>query len=92
MSLATRDGTPFRPSYLDAIDAAECLGCGRCFKVCGQGVLQPVGIDEDGAVVDDPDDGDVERTVMTVAARGLCIGCGSCGRVCSRKCQKRADA
>lgn len=90
MEMVTRDGTAFVPAYLDSIDAADCLGCGRCFKVCGQGVLKPMGIDEDGAMVEDVDDGDVERTVMTVADGGKCIGCGSCGRVCTRKCQKRA--
>lgn len=36
----TRDGTPWSPRYVDRIDGKRCLGCGRCFKVCGQGVLE----------------------------------------------------
>ena len=80
MSL-TRDGTPWQPQYLDAIDAGTCIGCGRCFKVCDRGVLAMMGLDEDGELLE-PDDDDVERMVMTVAAKGGCIGCNACARVC----------
>jgi ferredoxin len=33
----TRDGTPWEPMFLEAIDPESCIGCGRCFKVCAQG-------------------------------------------------------
>ena len=82
----TRDGTPWTPRYVDSIDGARCLGCGRCYKVCGQGVLEMKWIDEEGAFVEE-DDGDAERMVMTVAEKGQCIGCGACVRVCSKDAQ-----
>ena len=32
----TRDGTPWEPAYLTAIDGERCIGCGRCYKVCAR--------------------------------------------------------
>ncbi len=87
----TRDGTPWSPRYVDRIDGKRCLGCGRCFKVCGQGVLEMKWIDEEGAFVEE-DDGDAERMVMTVAEKGQCIGCGACVRVCSKDAQVLVEA
>lgn len=85
----TRDGTPWMPSYVDDIDAKLCIGCGRCFKVCGQGVLKMMGIDEDGGLVA-ADDDDAERMVMTVSNGGKCIGCGACVRVCGKSAHKHS--
>lgn len=87
----TRDGTPWTPRYVDRIDGKRCLGCGRCFKVCGQGVLEMKWIDEEGTFVEE-DDGDAERMVMTVAEKGQCIGCGACVRVCSKGAQVLVEA
>ncbi|TVR83548.1 MAG: ferredoxin III, nif-specific [Rhodospirillales bacterium] len=89
----TRDGTAWQPAYVDSVDPEACIGCGRCFKVCGQGVFRMMGVDEDGGFVD-PDDDDVERMVMTVAdeGRGKCIGCGACTRVCGKSAQVMATA
>ena len=43
MSVAvTRDGTEWVPRYLESIDHDECIGCGRCYKACGQGVMEPI--------------------------------------------------
>jgi Nif-specific ferredoxin III len=86
-----RDGTPWQPVYLDAIDAETCIGCGRCFKVCGQGVLAMRAVTEDGEMVD-ADDDEAERMVMTIAAGGRCVGCGACGRVCGTKAQTHVAA
>ncbi|MCA1908894.1 MAG: 4Fe-4S binding protein, partial [Magnetospirillum sp.] len=48
VTFTTRDGTPWTPKYLDSIDPELCIGCGRCYKVCTQGVLKLMGIsDED---------------------------------------------
>ena len=44
----TRDGRAWQTSYLLEINPALCIGCGRCFKVCGQRVKELKGIDEDG--------------------------------------------
>ncbi len=84
-TLATRDGRPWIPAYLDSIDAERCIGCGRCFKVCGRGVLAPGERDID-CDEDDDDDGEAAATmVMLVDDAGACIGCQACARVCARK-------
>lgn len=87
-SFTTRDGTPWTPQYLTAIDHEACIGCGRCFKVCTQGVLKLMGIDEDGATCDPfDDDHEIERKVMMLDKEGACIGCASCAAVCGTKAQ-----
>lgn len=82
----TRGGTPWSPVYLLAIEASECLGCGRCFKVCGRNVLTQVPLDEDGNVTEDEEE--IERYGVSVSNPGDCIGCGACARVCTKNCQK----
>ncbi|TLM89688.1 MAG: ferredoxin, partial [Actinobacteria bacterium] len=59
------------------------IGCGRCFKVCGQSVMSPI----DKPYDDDDDDDDEEciTTVMSVADAGNCIGCEACAKVCAKK-------
>ncbi|MDA8232883.1 MAG: ferredoxin III, nif-specific [Magnetospirillum sp.] len=86
MSTLTRDGRPWQAAFLLAIDAEICIGCGRCFKVCGRGVMTLRGVGEDGALVD-LDDDEIERKVMALADAGACIGCGACARVCPTNCQ-----
>ena len=92
MQLVTRDGRNWKPAYLLDIDRGKCIGCGRCFKVCGQKVMQLKGVDEEGQLVDLEDDEEVERKVMVVADGGACIGCGACGRVCAKSCQTHGAA
>jgi Nif-specific ferredoxin III len=81
----TRDGRTWTPGYLSAINQETCIGCGRCYKVCGRSVLALQGVNEDGELVD-LDDDEIERKVMTITDAGNCIGCGACGRVCSKAC------
>jgi Nif-specific ferredoxin III len=83
----TRDGRPWQPSYLLGIDPETCIGCGRCFKVCGCSVMDLKGITEDGEIVDLDGDDEILRKIMTVADPGACIGCGACSRVCGKGCQ-----
>jgi Nif-specific ferredoxin III len=83
----TRDGRLWQPSYLLEIDPETCIGCGRCFKVCGQAVMDLKGINEDGEIVGLDEDEEIERKVMTVADEGACIGCGACARVCAKGSQ-----
>jgi Nif-specific ferredoxin III len=96
MTTTTRDGREWQPDYLIAIDAKTCIGCGRCFKVCGRDVMTLKGINEDGDFVDiDPDadeDEEFERKIMTMADMGACIGCGACARVCPKNCQTHSPA
>lgn len=80
----TRDGTPWQPLYVEAIDAEACIGCGRCFKVCVHGVLAMMGMTEDDDPVA-PDDDEAERFVMTIANKGTCIGCAACRQTCGSK-------
>ncbi|MGO9006328.1 MAG: ferredoxin III, nif-specific [Beijerinckiaceae bacterium] len=84
MSAVTRDGREWAPAFLLAIDGTTCIGCGRCFKVCGRGVMTLKGINEDDELVDldDDDDDEIERKIMTMNDSGACIGCGACARVC----------
>jgi Nif-specific ferredoxin III len=89
----TRDGRTWNPAYLLAIDAKICIGCGRCYKVCGRGVMELKGIDEDGSIVDlDDDEIEIERKIMTVSDAGACIGCGACARSCPKDCQTHGTA
>lgn len=85
----TRDGRSWQPEYLLQIDAATCIGCGRCYKVCGREVMTLRGLTDEGAIVglDDDDDEEIERKVMVMADAGACIGCGACARVCPTNCQ-----
>ncbi len=94
MSNATRDGRLWQPEFLLAIDAGKCIGCGRCYKVCGRDVMTLKGINEDGEMValDDDDDEEVDKKVMVMNDEGACIGCGACARVCPTNCQTHAAA
>lgn len=90
----TRDGTPWTPRYLDSIDLEICIGCARCYKVCAQDVLEMRGVDEDGEFTDveDDEDDDANRMVMTIKNKGACIGCSACARVCSKKVMHFVEA
>jgi Nif-specific ferredoxin III len=86
-----RDGREWQPEYLLTIDAEKCIGCGRCYKVCGREVMTLKGINEDGDIVslddEDDDDGEITKKVMVMADLGACVGCGACARVCPANCQ-----
>jgi Nif-specific ferredoxin III len=93
MDATTRDGRPYTPSFLLAIDPKTCIGCGRCFKVCGRDVMALKGITSEGKFIDlddEDDEDDVEKKVMAMADEGACIGCGACARVCPANCQTHA--
>jgi Nif-specific ferredoxin III len=91
-------GRAWTPRFAQSIDESRCIGCGRCFKVCGRDVLQLVGVDEDGeriAVAADPDDdGDeeYEKKIMTIARPQNCVGCEACSRICPKKCYRHEAA
>ena len=89
-------GASWTPTFVQSLDDQKCIGCGRCFKVCPRGVLELVGITEDGERVsvdlDDDDDEEYEKKVMTIAHQELCIGCTACSRICPKKCYSHAAA
>ena len=89
----TRGGSEFVPEFLMSIDDTKCIGCGRCFKVCGREVMTLKGITDEGMVValdDEEYEDDIERRVMVMDKPENCIGCGACNRVCPTNCQTHA--
>ncbi|BBE71962.1 ferredoxin III, nif-specific [Oharaeibacter diazotrophicus] len=99
MSFTTRDGSAWTPSYLTAIDARTCIGCGRCYKVCSRDVMHLHGVDEAGTILgkiedgsDEDFDGELNRSIMVLDRAGACIGCGACARVCPKGCQTHTPA
>lgn len=87
------DGRSWTPKFVAAINDEKCIGCGRCFKVCGRGVLQLMAVNDEGefiAVDGDYDDDEYEKKVMTIAEARACIGCEACARTCTKKCISHA--
>lgn len=95
----TRGGAEWTPSYLTEINPTTCIGCGRCFKVCPQGVMALYGVDDTGTILgivtdDDEDDfdGELNRKIMKVDHEDSCIGCSACAKVCPKNCQTHVPA
>lgn len=93
----TRGGEIYTPAFVMAIEQANCIGCGRCFKVCPRDVFDLVEREElDGLEADDYDDDDYgddddgfsDDTAMVMSLKNSldCIGCGSCARICPKGC------
>jgi len=84
----TRGGKEWIPDFIDSIDFEQCIGCGRCYKVCGREVLE---------LIEKPFEGEDEygdnmgNMVMSVKNPENCIGCSACLKVCPKKCQKRSS-
>jgi Nif-specific ferredoxin III len=95
-SVTLPSGATWTPTFVAKLDDEKCIGCGRCFKVCPRGVLELVGLNEDGDYVRVDDDGDddeeYEKKVMTIAHQELCIGCTACAKICPKKCYTHAAA
>ncbi len=80
----TRGGSQWVPKFITALNAQNCIGCGRCYKVCPRDVFEL----REREVDDDDDDGFSDDTsmVMVIANAMDCIGCESCSRVCPKDC------
>ena len=89
-------GETWTPTYVQTLDKEKCIGCGRCYRVCPRGVLELIGMDDEGnAIVLDPDgdeEEEYEKKVMTIAHQEQCIGCTACARICPKKCYTHAPA
>lgn len=90
-SVTLPSGATWTPTFVATLNEEKCIGCGRCFRVCPRGVLELVGLDEDGVRIplnsdDEDDDDEYEKKVMTIAHKELCIGCTACAKICPKKC------
>jgi Nif-specific ferredoxin III len=92
VTITLPDGRSWTPKFVHAINEEKCIGCGRCFRVCGRDVLQLVGVTDDGEFIpvvlgsDDDDDEEYERKVMTISNQMNCVGCEACAKICPKKC------
>lgn len=97
-SITLPSGVLWTPQFAQNINDQKCIGCGRCFKVCGRDVLQLVGIDDEGEKIpmslddDDDDDSEYEKKVMTIAHPENCVGCEACAKICPKKCYTHGAA
>ncbi len=95
----TRGGAEWTPAFITDLNQANCIGCGRCFKVCPRDVFEIVdreeldlGLGEDEDY--DDDDGFSDDTSMVMSLKDIldCIGCQACSRVCPKKCLSHEPA
>lgn len=84
----TLGGVEWTPEFVTRINQDDCIGCGRCFKVCPRDVLNLIECVSDDDDDEDEDGGD--NSVMSLKNARDCIGCGACNRVCPKKCYSYA--
>lgn len=82
----TRGGASWTPAFITDLNQENCIGCGRCFKVCPRDVFDLVEREADDDY--DDDDGFSDDTSMVMAIKNAldCIGCEACSRVCPKNC------
>lgn len=80
----TQGGLDWIPRFVQAINPEACIGCGRCYKVCGRDVLTLM-----EAELDEEEN---QRMIMSVENPQNCIGCEACAKVCTKKCHTHAPA
>jgi len=85
----TRGGSEWVPAFIVALNQENCIGCGRCFKVCPRDVFELVEREAEDLDDDDDDDGFSDDTAMVMAIANAmdCIGCQACSKVCPKDCQ-----
>lgn len=98
----TRGGEAWTPAFVTALNQRNCIGCGRCFKVCPREVFELVEREEldeeleadDEFYDDDEDDGFSDDTSMVMNLKNAldCIGCQACSRVCPKNCLSHESA
>ena len=92
MTSMTRGGQEWVPVYIVDLNQENCIGCGRCFKVCSRDVFELVEREAMDDLDDDDDDSfsDDNSMVMAIKNGGDCIGCQACAKVCPKDCQTHA--
>lgn len=97
----TLGGVEWTPEFIMDINQENCIGCGRCFKVCPRDVFDLVereaaGMDEDDDPYgdDDDDDGFSDDTSMVMSLKNKmdCIGCKACSKVCPKSCMSHQSS
>ncbi len=95
----TRGGESWTPAFINALNQQNCIGCGRCYKVCPREVFELVDredIDDldDDDYDDDDEDGFSDDTSMVMSLMNAldCIGCQACSKVCPKKCLSHEPA
>lgn len=97
-SVVLPGGKVWTPQFVEIIDQEKCIGCGRCYKVCGREVLEMVGVNEDGELVrvsandEDDDDDEYDKKVMSIANVANCVGCEACAKICPKQCYTHGAA
>ena len=103
----TRGGEEWTPAFVTELNQKNCIGCGRCFKVCPRDVFELIERDED-MMPDDDDDFDdddpygddddddefSDEAAMVMSLKNVldCIGCEACSRVCPKECMTHQPA
>ena len=85
----TRGGKEWQPSFVTELNQEDCIGCGRCYKVCPRDVFELIERDmSDDDYDDDYDDGFDDDTSMVMSLKDKldCIGCQACSKVCPKDC------
>jgi Nif-specific ferredoxin III len=84
----THGGLQWTPSFVVNLRQTNCIGCGRCFKVCPRDVFELIDRDDLEDLDDTSDDGFSDDTSMVMSLKDPydCIGCEACSRVCPKKC------
>jgi Nif-specific ferredoxin III len=88
----TRGGATWTPQFIIEVKQANCIGCGRCYKVCPRTVFDLVEREIDDDMDDDDGFDDDVAMVMTVADAMDCIGCMACSKVCPKACHVHEPA
>jgi Nif-specific ferredoxin III len=88
----TRGGVEWTPAFVTDLNQADCIGCGRCYKVCPRDVFNLVEREMDDDMDDDDGFDDDTSMVMALANPMDCIGCQACSKVCPKKCHSHAPA
>jgi Nif-specific ferredoxin III len=88
----TRGGIEWVPSFVVDLNQGDCIGCGRCFKVCPRNVFELVEREMSDDYDDDYDDDFDDDTSMVMSLNNPmdCIGCEACSKVCPKDCHSHS--
>lgn len=89
----TRGGIEWVPAFVVDLNQENCIGCGRCYKVCPRDVFELIEREMSDDYDDDYDDGFDDDTAMVMALKNPmdCIGCEACSKVCPKDCHSHSQ-